>query len=388
MGDFTINGKNVITQSGVDEPVLASNVSIAGGFVNRNLIINGGMQVWQRASAAVQTANAFHTVDHWKMYKGSGAYTSEHHAMSLSELNTTGHGEAVKLQVTTADASVDAGDYAQVSQFIEGQSLQHLQYGTSNAKTLTLSFWVKSNKTGIYCVALGKSDTTSYMTRNEFTISAANAWEKKTITITPTAGSTTLITNSGGVIDNDIGEGMHLSFILMMGTNYQGANDTWTTGSNYATSSQVNWMDSTSNNFYLTGVQLELGSGASPFEYRTFQDALLACQRYYFVLASHRNYIAGRTSNTDAMDCAPSCPVRMRSTPSVGNLGSFAIDCIHTEGGATSLNNQPTMDTYPTDGMGVGNTVGNMQLHGGSGLTDGRVCCARINGGLTFNADF
>jgi hypothetical protein len=149
-------------------------------------------------------------------------------------------------------------------------------------------------------------------------------------------------------------------------------------------------MDSTSNNFYLTGVQLELGSNATPFEHRTLQDDILACQRYYYVIGNNRNYIAGRTSNSFAMHCSPSCPVPMRSTPTIGNLGSWNLNCINKDG-AVNLNNQPTIDAYPTGGIydtfGVGNIVGNMYLTGGSGLTDGRVCCMRNNVGLTFDAE-
>ena len=116
-----------------------------------------------------------------------GAYTSER-----STDTPTGTGYSLKLQVTTADTSIAAAQYSYILHEIEAQNLQSLQYGTSSAKTLTLSFWVKSNKTGTYTIDLVKRDSTAYYIPVEYTISSANTWEKKTITITPTAGSTSL----------------------------------------------------------------------------------------------------------------------------------------------------------------------------------------------------
>ena len=260
---------------------------------HRNVIINGGMQIWQRATAAT-AASGYDTVDRWKMNENSdGAMTSQKHTMSLADLNTTGHATALQLDVTTADSSIAASQYVYFLQNIEAQNLQHLQYGTANAQTITLSFWVKSNKTGVYNTHIYKSDTTTYNSFREYTISSANTWEKKTITITPTAGSTTLITNSGGVINNDTGVGIQVGFGLAWGSNFHGTNDTWTASNLYATSNQVNWMDSTSNNFYITGIQLELGSSATPFEHRSYADELVRCERYYQQIESKTMWGSG-----------------------------------------------------------------------------------------------
>ena len=185
---------------------------------SRNFVINGDMQIWQRATAATAVTNAYATVDRYKFTENtSGAFTSER-----STDSPIGAGYSLKLQCTTADTSMAAGDYAYMVQNIEAQNLQPLQYGTSSAKTLTLSFWVKSNLTGTYTIALGKVDNTVYIFVHEYTISQANTWEKKTITISPTAGSTSFITSAAGAIDNNNGTGLALYWWLCSGTDLNG----------------------------------------------------------------------------------------------------------------------------------------------------------------------
>jgi len=208
--------------------------------------------------------------------------------MSIAELNTTGFGYALQANCTGTDASIGASQTAEITQKIEAQNLQLLQYGTSNAKNLTLSFWVKSSKTGTYCVAIRKRDTTSYDIPIEYSISSADTWEKKVLNISPTAGSTSFITSSAGAITNDNGDGLHVTFCLAIGSNYHGTNNTWVAATKLSTSNQVNWMDSTDNNFYLTGVQLEVGEYTSatipPFQHETYAENLRRCMRYFYIL--------------------------------------------------------------------------------------------------------
>ncbi len=246
---------------------------------DKNFIINGDMQCWQRATAATTAANnTYNTVDRFYfLLSNDGAATSER-----STDTPTGTGYSLLAKCTTADTSLAAGQYISVGQSIEAQNLQLLQYGTSSAKSITLSFFVKSNKTGTYTATIYKADNTSAVIPNEYTINSANTWEKKTITITPTAGSTSLITASGGAIANDNGLGFQVVFGLAWGSTFHGTNNTWSTnGNHYGTSNQVNWMDSTSNNFYLSQVQLEIGEVATPFEHEDFGTTLAKCQRYY-----------------------------------------------------------------------------------------------------------
>ena len=255
-----------------------SQIQLSEASGRRNLIINGAFQIFQRATAATAATTSYNTADRFKADTSSdGAFTTE-----KSTDNPFGTGNSLKAQVTTADTSLASTQYARILQNIEAQNLQHLLYGTSSAKTLTLSFWVKSSKTGIYSITLRKVDSTPYHFTHEYTISSANTWEKKVITITPTAGSTSFITASAGAIANDNGLGLELSFALGQGSSYAiGTSNTWSSNtSTYASSNQVNWMDNTSNNFYLTQVQLETDS-LTEFEHRSFGEELQLCQRYF-----------------------------------------------------------------------------------------------------------
>lgn len=302
---------------------LADNLPSEGSLSGRNVIINGGMQCWQRTTAATTTANGYSTVDRWKHFEsGAGAYTTEQ-----STDHPTGTGYSLKFQVTTADTSIAANEYAFTETNLEGQDCQRFQYGTSNAKPITVSFWVKSNKTGIYCVSLYKhaGAGTAYMYRKECTISAANTWEKKVVTISPTAGSTSLITASAGAIPNSNAVGFTLVFGLAWGANYHGTDDTWQTGSGYGTSNQVNWMDSTSNNFYLAEVQMEVGPQSTPFEHEPAGVTLSKAQRYFYLHSpSASYYMLQYQSGYRGMQV--DFPTTMRAAPSysVGTYTGFS----------------------------------------------------------------
>ena len=246
----------------------------------RNLIINSQMQIAQRGTSAVAAASGnYPSIDRIKCYESTdGAFTLE---QSTTVPSGQGFSNSAKFVVTTADTSLAAGQYAQATQVIEAQNLQHLNYGTSSAKTLTLSFWCRSSKTGTYCITIVKEDSTATHYVKAFSISSADTWEKKTITIEPDSN----ITAAAGAIANDNGAGLYVYWNFAQGSTYTGATDnTWSTNTNhFATTNQVNWMDSTSNDFYLTGVQLEVGS-ATPFEHEDYGTTLRKCERYALTL--------------------------------------------------------------------------------------------------------
>jgi hypothetical protein len=182
-----------------------------------------------------------------------------------------GFAYSLKCDVTTAEAAVSAGEMQGLQTRIEAHNLQHLIYGNANAKTVVLSFWFKSPKSGAHCVGLYQPDgTRSYI--REFTVASADTWEQHTVTFPGDAS---------GTITNDNGEGLRLNFALTGGSTYQVAADGWAAGEDYATSNQQNLLDNTANNIYLTGVQLEVGSVATDFEHEDIGTMLAKCKRYY-----------------------------------------------------------------------------------------------------------
>ncbi len=315
------NARNLANLLGTGTQITTADIADGAFQANKNIIINGAMQVWQRTTAATSAGNTYATVDRFAFgVNTDGAYTTEQ-----STDTPTGTGYSLKAQVTTADTSISSGQYAYMYHEIEAQNLQHLLYGTSAAKSITLSFWVKSNKTGIYTIILRKLPGTDCHLVYEYTIDSANTWEKKEITISPTAGSTSIITSSTGAISNDNGRGIQLGWNFAFGSNYNGAtNNTWTTNTNhYATPNQVNWMDSTSNNFYLAEVQLEVGDTATPFEHRSYGEELARCQRYFQTM-TRTGYMSGRGNGTTSVsDCLIPTATVLRASPTIAGASWY-----------------------------------------------------------------
>jgi len=349
-------------------------VADTGALSNRNLIINGAFQIFQRASSATTvTDDNYVTADRVHFWEGTdGAYTSEQ-----STDAPDGFGYSMKLAVTTADTSLAAGQYAQFEmQKIEGQNLQSLAYGTNAAKDITLSFWVKSNKTGTYTVTFRKPDTTRYQNVQEYTIDSANTWEKKIITVSPDSN----IKDSGGAIGNDTGEGLSLFFNLALGSTYNGATaDTWSTNANhYGTTNQVNWMDSTSNELYITGVQLEVGDTATEFEHRSYGDEFARCQRYYQRWGAIQQFAAGVFFQADQVLGHVPYFCEMRAAPTFTT--SSAAFCKVYKLGGTIQSTSGSFDIITTSSARL-----NIDL--ASSGTGGQGACAQTETGAYFEAD-
>ena len=242
----------------------------------RNIVINGDMQVAQRStSVASITTIGIYTVDRFKTIISSlGTWTN---SQSTDVPTGQGFANSFKLDCTTADATPAAGDYMVLSQIFEGQNLQYLKKGTANASPLTLSFWVKSTKIGTFICELVDNDNSRQISKS-YTVSVTNTWEFKTVTF---AGDTT------GALDNDNANSLQLNFWLGAGSTYTSGtlNTSWatTTNANRAVG-QVNIADSTSNDFLITGVQLEAGEQASGFEFMPYDIDLGRCNRYYQTL--------------------------------------------------------------------------------------------------------
>jgi hypothetical protein len=297
--------------------------------LGRNLVINGDFQFWQRGtSAATVTGSASsgtYLADRFAVWENTdGTITQEQEALSNADVITTGMRNALLVKCTGTDSSIGADQFSAITHKVEAQSCQGLQYGTSNAKNLTLSFFVKSNITGIHNITLRKEDSTAYYLPKEYTINSADTWEKKTITFGSDDTNFNLIQASGGNIVNDNGTGVFLHWGLANGSNLQGTANTWTSSVFVGTSNQQNFLSSTSNEFYLTGVQLEVGDTASDFEHLPHDVQLQRCQRYFqtYVDPPLRGVINAANSVGRAAMILPVC---MRDTPaaSVGNHGLF-----------------------------------------------------------------
>jgi hypothetical protein len=238
----------------------------------RNLIINGAMQVAQRGTSETGvTSTGVFVLDRFKL---SVADTAEY-TVSQSTTTPDGFANSMKWDNTTANASPSSGQYALFSQNIEGQNLQHLKYGTASAQSMTLSFWVRSNKTGTYVCELLAPDASNRHINKSYTISSADTWEHKTITF---PGDTS------GVINNDNGNGLSVTWWLGAGSAYSSGTLQTSWGALDQTAravGNVNLSDSTSNEWYITGIQLEVGDKATPFEHRSYGEELALCQRYY-----------------------------------------------------------------------------------------------------------
>jgi hypothetical protein len=223
----------------------------------------------------------------------------------------------MKFDCTTADASPSASDVMWVQHRIEGQNLQYIKKGTANAESLTLSFWVKSNKTGTYIAELEDTDNSRHIAKS-YTISSADTWEKKTITFD---GDTT------GTLTNDNNTSLELHLYLGAGTNYTSGTlaTSWSsnTDANRAVG-QVNLADSTSNEWYITGVQLEAGTTASDFEFLPTDVTLRRCLRYYYQ-DDVAIYLSVRRVSDNARWTNLILPVPMRTAPTFTPSSSTEI---------------------------------------------------------------
>jgi len=332
-----------MTQTKVEAPFVENNANF------RNLLINGDMQIWQRATAATASTSGYYTVDRWQVNEDSdGSITSEQSVSSDADKATTGCRNALLVKCTGTDSSIAADQYSYLAQPIEGQFLSHLGWGTSSAKTLTLSFWVKAYAAGTYTIGFKKYDNTAYFLPVEYTISSSNTWEKKTIVISPTSGSTSLITGANGAFDQDNGTALILVFGLTWGSNYHGTSGTWASGTHFSTSNQTNFLSSTSNTFYLTGVQLEVGSTATDFEHLPTDVQLQRCQRYFQKWQADQTYDmmgeGAAWSDTAFIWSYRLCP-RMRAQPSATITGNFAGAMVGNDRALSSIQiNRTTVD--------------------------------------------
>ena len=288
------------------------------------LIVNGDMSVAQRGTSAtgLGASAGYNTCDRWKLeVEGS---PSARFTQSQSTDVPTGEGftTSLKMDCTTAAGSPDADDALAITYRIEAQDLQLLRYGTSSAKKITLSFWVNATKTGTHAIWIYQNDDSRSQAQT-YTVNSTNTWEKKTVVF---AADTT------GVIDNNNGEGFRINWWLTAGSNFTSGTlaTTWQshTAANNAVG-QVNNADSTDNNWYITGVQLEVGEFDSdtipPFPFESFSSNRYRCLRYYEQYDYNENarYMcsAGGQSGSQ-VEGVFSYEVEKRATPTLSTSGN------------------------------------------------------------------
>jgi RNase P/RNase MRP subunit p29 len=333
------------------------NASSTFGFKNR--IINGRMEIDQRnagASVTVTTGvNTTYYLDRWVVYNNTNGTAT----IQRSTTAPTGFINSLIYTVGTVDTSIAADQFATIRQPIEGLNVSDLSWGTANAKSVTLSFWVRSSATGTFCASFfNDGGARSYVAT--YTISSANTWEYKTITIAGDTSGTWLTTT---------GIGLYVSFALCCGTDFQTTAGSWQTFSyGFATSAQTNLFANTGATFYITGVQLEVGSTATSFDFRPYGTELALCQRYYYRTTYGANSttlaVGAINSTTSAAQCGFTHPVTMRASPTAGYSGVTVYDG-STNTAVTSISAQSSSTTHST--INVGAT--------GGSLTVGRAAC-------------
>jgi hypothetical protein len=328
----------------------------------KNKIINGGLDFWQRNITNSAAATNSYTADRWKYQKsGSMVHTIDRQADVPSSSSNI---YSMRLDCTTVDSSIGAGDFTVIGQNIEGNVLR-----TFKGKKMVLSFWVKSTKTGTFCIAFGNSAANRSLIK-EYTVSASDTWEKKTIRITHDASGTWLY---------DTGIGMRVEFVLACGSTFQNAANTWVNGNFLATSNQVNACDNVANNFLLSDivfVEDNEGQTRDPefvFAGRDYFEELQLCKRYYekggqtfpgsttphtFVFSNLATYTSGCTYP----DIWYNQPKRVNPSVSIyDGAGSIANATSYAAGGGAATNSRSVTPTSTTESFRVGlnSAVGN-----------------------------
>jgi len=322
-----------------------------GALSNRSLIINGAMTISQRGTSFSPPSNGAYVVDRFHQYQGGGGVLYYEQSTDAP----SGFINSLKVTVNTADSSIASGDYYYMRYEAEGLDCSRLSLGTSDAQEFTFSFYVKSSLTGTFSGAFQNAAVNrSYVF--EYTINSANTWERKTVTISGDTSGTWLINNSVG---------LRVAFDLGNGSSVRSSSGSWAAAGNYGSSGSVELIGTASATWQITGVQLEVGDTATPFEHpRSYGDELARCQRYYYRLGG-----SGRASTPGASNASQGYvdiffPVTMRTSPSFSNGGGFTVNNFSAAGTPSDINLNVVSTTTAELSIigGVSYTLGNSIL--------------------------
>ena len=357
---------------------LAALIGSQTALSNRNMVANGAMNVAQRSTSetGLGGASGYFTLDRFKAtVTSSGRFTMAQTAIT----DLPGFANALHLDCTTADTSIDAAENLVIQHKFEGQDLQRLQKGTSSAESVTVSFYAKANAAFTFVVELYDLDNTRNITQ-KFTTSTS--WTRHTLTF---PGDTS------GAFDDDNAASLNLSFWLHSGTTFGGTggtfvDNTWGTPTNANRTSGISsFFSSTDNDLKITGVQMELGEQATPFEHRSFGDELLRCQRYFVNYpdtssATNAVFVGRGNGSTQALSVMMPLPVVMRTTPTISQISQLAA--IGPSGYNSADNVTPTVTGTPDFEPNLA-----LAFTGLSGLTDNRLAGVYIYNPFSLSAE-
>ena len=348
-----------LVSTGVTFPDNSTQNTAATGFGFKNRIINGAMVIDQRNAGASLTVNSgsdFYAVDR---FSALGAVADGVFTVQQVTDAPSGFKNSVKITVTTADASIGSTQRYLFRQTIEGNNVADLGFGGASASSVTVSFRVKSSVTGTFSGSLQNSAQDRAYPFN-FSISSANTWEEKSVTI---AGDTS------GTWLTDNGAGLRLNFDLGCGSSYRAASGAWAAQIAYGATGSVQLISTVSATFYITGVQLEKGSTATSFDYRPYGTELALCQRYYyknFPAAVNKTFCMSFNGTTVLAYGYLQFPVSMRTSPTAleqnGTANNYMMAYLGT---STACSAVPAFVTASPDGATISATVA-------SGLTAGQ----------------
>ena len=337
-----------------------------------NLVTNGNFTVAQRGATITSPASGAYLLDMWKTwYTTAGAVTvTQDQTGVFAEWGTD---YSMKIDVTTADASIASGDRFIVLTPIEAQDLQHLKWGRSDAESFTISFCFRSPKSGTHYVALWVQDGNRYIWRS-FTVTSADTAEYFELTF---AGDT------GGTINNDTGLGMNLVFPLMAGTAFEaGSDNTWAADEKYGAATIQNLLDNTANNIFIGRVKMEVGTEATDFPFEDYGTTAIKCKRYFerWTFAANKWLCIGHAYTTTAATAPLICQVEKRAAPTCTIATATGGDFL-TGGGFTAMTDI-SFDDLTKEGGRIF-----MTCSSGLGQDEAMACRVDANNPIDFSAE-